>query len=267
MLSRFRDGLIYPENIIKYRKDSIFLVLLIMIIYASIMSLNIIIDTVTYDGMDVYTEELLEESIVEENINCEISDSVLLCEEDTDHLLIEYYGIVDVYLNNDYQVNDEYSGANVIMVIYDDEVFITTGGFSSFSLKISDLPEEFHNMSFKEIEDNDLFFESLVDGIDNYMISHLALWGTMIIIIFIGLNFLLALFVALLTGYFIKNRFKIIPYKETFRFGVYVSGSTFIMLGLMNMLGGDFLFIFVIVVINFRQMSRLTMSINNVIKK
>lgn len=266
MLSRFRDGLVYPEYILNFRKDSIFRVLFVLIVYASIMSLNIIVDTVAFDGIDIETSELIEEALTEESINCEITSSNLVCDEDTDVKLLQYYGLVDMYVVSDVSDIDDYeSGANINIIITNDQMIVNS--IVPFTFEIDELPVEFQNLDFKTLESNpDLFLEEFIAAIDSYMLENKAMWGTTLIILFILFNLLLTLFVSILTGFFIRNRYKVIPFKETFRFGAYVSGSTFLILGLMSMLGNTFLFIILIVIINSRQMRRLTFSIESVLK-
>ena len=266
MLQRFRDGLIYPEYIINFRKDSIFRVLFVLLIYASIMSLATIVDVASSDGLNIFQQEELTESLSETNIPCEIVNSELICDEVVDSKLVQYFEIASVYIVSDLEDIDDYADTAVTIMFTEDKIILHSVG-SPFEFNISDLPSEFHNMSFKDIEDNkEAFLTQFFSGIDSYMLANKATWGTVIITVFILFNFLMALFISSLTGVFIRNRYKMIPYKETFRFGVYVSGSTFILLGLMSMLGYSILFILLIVLINSRQMRRLVFSINSVLK-
>lgn len=266
MLSRFRDGLIYPEYILNFRKDSIFRVLFVLFIYASIMSLYTIVDVASFNGIDYQTEVLIEDALTEEDIPCEIIESTLTCSETVDSKLLQYYGLVDVYVVSDLTDTSLYTDANFNIIITED-TFVINSFVSPLSIPINELPAEFQNIDFSNLSTNqEDFLHQFVDGMDVYMLENKAIWGTTLIVLFILFNFLLALFVSILTGIFIRNRYKMIPFKETFRFGVYVSGSTFLLLGLMNMLGNTFLFILLIVMINSRQMRRLTISINQVLK-
>lgn len=268
MYERLRDSLIYPEQILNYRKDSIFRILFVLLLYAAIMSLYIIVDTTTFDELNIPTMDYLEEQFVTEDIPCEFNDSVLICDEDTNQLLFNYLDAIGVYVHSgdvvDYSSFDE---GSVSMIFHDDELILISFG-SPITMKITDLIPAIDDIDFRVIEsDQDGFNESLIKIIEDTMVQTKSTWAPIVITMYILLNFLLALLIALITGFFFKTRYKVIPFKETFRFGVYMSSSTYLILGLMNMIGLE-LFLFVLIIfINSRQMGRVVNAINQVMKK
>lgn len=267
MFERFRDSLVNPEKILYYRKDSIFRVLFVMLFYATLMSLFMIVDTTTFDGLNIPTKSEIQDTLYEENIDCQITSYNLVCTEEQSEMLFTYFGLIDFYIVSDETLNiSEVSKEDAYIVLHEDTIYASTYGIV-YSVPISTI-SEFEGLDLNELEANpELVSEPLITGIENYLLTNKTFLASVLIGSSILINFIIVSILSLLTGVFIRARYKVIPYRETFRFGVYVSSSTFIVLTLMNMMGSSFIFILFIVIFNSRQMGRLNMAINKAMKK
>ncbi len=267
MFERFRDSLINPERIIFFRKDSIFRILFVMLFYATLMSLFMIIDTTSFKGLNIPTKAEIRDTLYEENVDCQILNYNLECSQDESVKLFNYFDLVDFYIVSADTLNlNEVSDKDAFIVLHDNLVHVSVYGVS-YSVPLNSI-QDWNGLDFNDLELNpENVSEPFITGIENYLLVKKGTIATMMITSTILLNFFIVSVLSVLTGVFIRARYKVIPFKETFRFGVYVSSSTFLVLTLMNMLGSSFIFILFIIIFNSRQMGRLNMAINKVMKK
>lgn len=268
MYKRFRDSLVFPELIINFRKDHFIMVLLYMLLFATMMTLPMIIDVVKFDQLPLSSYNEIKDNMYTESFDCDITNYVLNCDSDTSVKLIDNFRNIDVFIVSNTEITfDDYKTNDTVIVIHEDE-FTVLFGTIRVSEKLSYFGTVFDDIDFKVIEDDfDTFSHNLIKDIEDVMLQTKVSWSSIIIASYITINLLMVLFISLLVGYIIKRRWKTMPYKQAFRMGTYVSSTTFLALVFMNFIGQELLIILVIVFMNSRQIGRLTTAINQAIKK
>lgn len=268
MYKRFRDSIIYPEQIIQFRNDSIFRVLLYMLMFATLLTLPMIIDVIKFEKVPLSQYNELKDSLYEESFDCEIQDFHVLCDTDTSVLLIDSFNGINVYVVSTDEIDySNYDSNSTDILLYNDQVILLFG-----TLKVTEdlsyFGGVFENIDFKDIDtDFDAFSQDFILNVQDFMLQTKGYWGSLVIGAYIMINFIMVLFIGLLTGFVIRMRFKKIPFRQTFRFGTYVSSTTFLALMFMTFFGQVFFFVLIILFTNSRQLGRLTLAINQAIKK
>ena len=128
MFERFRDSLINPERILFFRKDSIFRILFVMLFYATLMSLFMIIDTTSFNGLNIPTKTEIRDTLYEENLDCQILNYNLECSQDESVKLFNYFDLVDFYIVSTDTFNlNEVSDQDAYIVLHDNLFSLTVG--------------------------------------------------------------------------------------------------------------------------------------------
>lgn len=269
MFKRVRDSLVYPKEIIKYRRDNMFFVLFYLMFFAILLSSRTVIDVINYDGIAlVYKEAMIEEmNLVDKD--CEIANAKLIC--DSEYTINFYEDVMyTIYLDshdtidyNDYP-NNEYS-----IIVHDEAIYIYVFGISILQeMPLSELPSDLQNLDFKDqVNDPTAFYEQLFDGIDEFIINYKIIWGTTMVgfEIFISITFYLV-FVSI-SAWFLKARYKVIPFRETFTMTTYSSTSLFIILAFYSMLELNIIIVIILLIISFRQNGIMSKEIDRILKK
>jgi len=254
MFNRVRDSIIYPKEIIKYRKDSMFFVIFYLMFFALLLSTRTAIEVARYDGLShSYKEHIQETMTVVEN-DCVIVEAVLSC--DGEHV-IELYedGVFTVYLDSNEILNfNEYDDGEYAVIIHGDGVYISVYGLSGFKYPISDMPDELHNLDFNDQTlDESVFYETVFTGVDELIISYKGIWGS----ILIGLEFLLGivfyLIFVLISSLFLRSRYKFFSYKESFILTTYSSTALFVILTFYYLLDLNLIYLIILILVSFRQ--------------
>ena len=267
MYKRFRDSIVYPEEIINFRNDSIFRVLFFLIIFAILLTLPMILDVFKFDTIPLYQYNTLKESLYTESFDCDITNNFVSCDSEESVLLIDNFNGINVYVVSgeiDYSLYDTNSTE---LLLHEDNVILLFGTLK-VTEKLSYFGDVFQDMNFRTIEDDfDQFSNTFIHNLQNVMTQTKGYWGSMLVSAYIFINFMMVLLISFLTGFVIRMRFKKIPFKQTFRFGTYVSSITFLALVFMNFYGLEFFIFLIILFFNSRQIGRLTTAIDQTIKK
>ena len=268
MFKRFRDSLVYPKKILNYRKDHLFFVLLYLLFFAILLSSGTVIDVIKHDGLESVYKASIEEEMTVVTQDCEILDAQLIC---AGEYFINLYEepIFAVYLfSEDISNFSEYPSANYSFVINEDKVYIYIAGINSLTIQISDLPTQLQNIDFDDqINDSSAFYNNLFSGVDELLMGYKNMWGPLMIGVEIIISSLFYLIFILVSAWFLKMRYKVIPFKETFTLVTYSSTSIFVILTFYSMLDLSLFVILILLVISFRQNGIMSREIERRLKK
>jgi len=270
MFTRFRDSLVNPARIVDFRKDRAWKALLYMLLFAALLSTRTSINMITFDGMSPNTQSALQSEIADVDTDCAIVNAELECSEAT---RVEMYsdGFVGYYLDSYGSINPELYEGSYNVVIHDDAVKFVIGGtvIETVNMKIADLPEALQNLDFSLIQsdEDDAFFETLFGGIDDFLVSQKGLFAPVIIISEIIGNFLLFMAFVLFSSWFMKMRFRPIPFKELFVMTVYSSTALYLVLIFDSLFSLSFFLVILLIFVAFRQNNAVSREIYFRLKK
>ncbi len=268
MYKRFRDAIVFPEKIIQYRKDSFFLIFAYILLFSIVLSTYTIIYVASFDQIDIATREQMNEDLITEAVDCQIVNSELVCTNQIIKAIYDDGEVTKVFVDSSETINfSNYDLLAINVIFHKDEYIIYVGGLSENN-PIADLPLGLQNIDFNDLaNDHDGFSEEFITGVEQIMIDHIWVWGSLFIAGVVFVNMLLIIIVILLVSWILKSRFRIIPFKEIFRMATYVSTTSFIILTFNNLLGLYYFFMFLLIIISFRQVNKLSIGILKVIKK
>ena len=268
MFKRVRDSLVYPAQILNYRKDHILFVLLYLIFFAILLSTRSAIDVIKYDGLANTYKAHIEEEMTIVNQDCEILDAELIC---GGQYLIKLYEepMFTVYLDSNETLDfTEYPNDRYTLIIHDDQIYFYVFGINSLTFPLTELPESLQNIDFDEQVNNPtVFYEDLFDGIDDLLLSYKNYWGPMMIIVEIVISTIFYLVFVLVSAWFLKMRYKVIPFRETFTLTTYSSTSLYIILTFYSMLELSLFIVIILLVLSFRQNGIMSKEIDRRLKK
>ncbi|MCK5762094.1 MAG: DUF1189 family protein [Candidatus Izimaplasma sp.] len=268
MFNRVRDSLVYPKLILNYRKDHILFVLFYLFFFAVLLSSRTVIEVVKYDGLEnVYKAEIEEEMTII-NQDCEILNAELVC--DGDYIIRLYEELMFVfYLDSNESLNfSDYPNDKYTLIIHDDQMYFYVFGINTLTLPLTELPYSLQNIDFDDqVNDSTVFYNNLFGGIDDLLIGYKNYWGPTMIVFEIGISFAFFLVFVLVSAWFLKMRYKVIPFKETFTLTTYSSTSLFIILTFYSMLELSLLIVVILLVLSFRQNSIMSREIDRRLEK
>ena len=268
MFKRVRDSLVYPKEILEYRKDHILFVLFYLFFFAFLLSTGSVIDVMKYDGLAPAYKNSIEENITVVTEDCEIANASLVCDGEYYINLYEEQAFTVYLFSEDISMFSEYPSQNYSIVISEDHIYFYLIGVDSLSIPISDLPDSFHNIDFADqTTDPSGFYSSLFNGLDDLLIDSKNVWGPMMIASEIIISIIFYLVFVLISSWFLKIRYKVIPFKETFVMTTYSSTSLFIILTFYSMLELDLIIIIILLIISFRQNGVMSKEIDRRLKK
>lgn len=268
MFSRVRDSLVYPKEILKYRKDRMIFVILYLLFFAALLSTRTIIDVVKYDGLSAVDKEHIEEDMPIIDNNCAIISAKLSC--DGEHIISTYDdSLFTLYLDSHTTVDfSEYPDDEYSIIINDESVYVYVFGINSLTVPLSDFPISLQNIDFNDQVNNpNAFYNNLFSGIDELIVSYKDIWGTMLVLVEFAVSISFYLLFLLFSAWFLKKRYPMIPFKETFTMTVYSSTSLYIILTFYSMLDLSLIIIIILLVISFRQNSIMNKEIDRRIRK
>ena len=267
MFKRIRDSLVYPKEILNYRKDHILFVLLYIAFFALLLSSRSVIDVIKYDGLTSAYKASIEEEMTIVSQDCEILDATLVC--DGEHYINLYSDpLFTIYLySGDIALLSEYPSDNYSIIINDDQAHFYVVGRNSLSIPLSDLPSSLHNIDFADQVNNpSVFYNNLFNGIDDLLVLEKSFWGPMVVLVEMFVTIAFYLVFILMSASFLKMRHKVIPFKETFTLTTYSSTSLFIILTFYSMLDLNIIIIVILLVISFRQNGIMSREIDRRLK-
>jgi hypothetical protein len=268
MMNRLIDGLLYPKEILKYVKDNVFLVILYVLMFALLAGTRSAIDIIKYDGTTLAFQDELRDDLDHVDVNCEITNSVLVCDENTQEEIYKL-SLIKFHLDSNTLLDTSDYDVYYNVIFNEDSVKLVFGNQVMVSLPIEDLPAEFHNLDFRDIqtENSDAFFTRLFAGIDSYLVDTKILWGSVNLAIEFLLNTLMFMFFVLIGAFFLKRRHKIIPFRDAFVLHSYSSTSVFIVIIFFNLLQLSFFLVIILIIIAFRQNNVMLLEIESRLKK
>jgi len=271
MFNRFRDSLVYPRRIINYRKDRFLKVLAYMVVFAVLMLSSTIVLIARFDRIPQTIRDQFQENLIEENIDCVVDDSVLTCvPEDTFEIFYSsVVGLINITMgvSDDMPKDEEIEVLSLSIFFSNDVVYLYYGG-TAMEYAYDDLPDAFSTIDFSTISsDPEEFTNVMMDGFGDYVKSMgYIIVPLMLFMTFIG-NMLMILFVVFLNAVILKVRFKVIPFKETFKMGVYMGTTLYMLLILNGFFGLGMFTIVIFLILTFRQTNALNMEIMKRIRK
>ncbi|MCF7927033.1 MAG: DUF1189 domain-containing protein [Candidatus Izimaplasma sp.] len=261
MLTRFKDALVYPRRVIRYRKDAMWKVLLYIAFFALLLTTRTIISTIKYDGLSYQYKEHIKENVTPLASSCEIVESDLNCDEQINTKLYEET-FFEFHINSNNTLDTSYYSGMYNFVFHQDTFNIIFSGVSVKTYKISELPEEFHNIDFDLMSENpDLFYNQFFDGVDQFVVSYKTFWAPIILVFDFLSSVVLFLFFILLSSWFLKMRFKVLPFKEIFKMITYISTALYVILILDSLYQLNIFFVLILIFIAFRQTNALSLEI------
>ncbi len=269
MFNRVRDSLVYPKEILKYRKDRVLFVLFYIFFFGVLLSSRTIIDVAKYDGLSNAYKAYVEENLTIIDDDCQIDNALLVC--DSEDTIMVYEEIVfAVYLDshNTLDYNQVNYGDKYTVVLHDDSAYFYMFGMNTMILPLTDLPNELQNIDFtQQVTDSNAFYNNLFTGLDKLILGYKNIWGPMMIGIEILISIAFYLFFISISAWFLKMRYKIIPFKETFAMTTYSSTSLFIILTFYTMLDLNIFIVIILLVVSFRQSGIMNKEIDRRLKK
>lgn len=263
MFSRVRDGLVYPRELLKYRKDKLIYVFLYILFFAALLSTTSVVTMFTFDGLSNAEKEGIQNGFQTMAVSCQIDDKVLECDEPTNMMVYENI-YSTFYLNSFEEIDsDLYQSVVFATVVHSDSVSFLFSGITVASLSLSELPTEFHNLNFNlQEEDPTLFYDTLFAGVDKVLSETIVYWGIFSVVVStVTAVIMYGCFISF-SAYFMKKRFAVIPFKQAFVLTTYSSTGLFIILVFNSIIGLNIFLIIVLLVFAFRQNSILNNEIN-----
>lgn len=267
MFNRVRDGLVYPRELLRYRKDAMWKVILYIVFFAVLFSSGSIVETITYDGLSESYKENVRQNMTVVNEDCAIENSILVC--DSEYTIQLYQdNMVFFYLDSHAELDLElYQESGYSIIFHQDSVYFAYKNRVAYTYLISDLDNSIHNLDFSDQTTSPVvFYNSLFTVVDSLLISSRAYWGTIIVFMEIMISFVVYMLFILLSAYFLRKRFAIVPFKHLFAMTTYASTGLFIILIFDSLLSFNLLLLFLLVVLAFRQNNLLASEIEKRLK-
>lgn len=262
MYTRFYNSIIAPRNVVNYRMDSLFRVFLYILFFAALLSTRIIIDTVSFDGMDVAVTEGLKTEFEAVDQTCVISDGTLDCTSAKSSLVYQDI-VVGFYTDSFDNFNASiYSSLGYNIVLHADSLYFVAGGNELIAIPVSELNESFQNLDFTtQVTDPDYFYSTIFNAVDDYLLSTKTLWGTGMIFIDFFTNFAMFMIFVLVSAWMLRLRFKVIKFKHLLVMTTYSSTALYLILIFNSLYNLSFFVVLILLVVAFRQNSQLSLEL------
>ncbi len=262
MLERVKTSIIAPGNLIKYRNDRLYKVFLYMLFFAVLMTTSTIIMLISFNGIDGATKRAIENNYQPPENACVIEDSTLSCDEPMSHVAYEGFGTEFIIDSNPSLDTSDYSGFTYTFVLHGDSLHAVVLGMSVEEIPISSLDSSLHNLDLNPGEaEEDAFFDAIFDTVDETIVDTKPLWGTVMIITnLISALFLFNMFV-LINTFLIQRRMQKVPFKQMYTMMTYASTLLFVVLVFDSMWQLNLFLFLILLLIAFRQTSKLTLEI------
>lgn len=271
MFNRFRDSLVYPRRIINYRKDKMIRVIGYMMLFALLMLSSTIVVLAQFERIPQTVREMYQENLSDAEINCILDDGTLTCDEEP--VLTRFYsetiGLVSVSMgvSDDEPTASEISTLGIDLFFSNEVVYLYYAGIP-IEYTYDQLPDEFSSIDFSQSStDPNAFTDVIMDGFGNYLISVSNIIVPILLISGMIGNVFMVFFVVFMNAIILKMRFKVIPFKETFKMGAYMGTSLYILLILNGFFGMGMFMIILFLIVTFRQTNALSFEIMKRMKK
>lgn len=266
MFNRFRDGLVYPKRVIQYRKDSVIRIILFMLMFALAMTSSTIVIYSNFDRIPEVYRDAFQDGLTNETIPCIIEDDVLTCTEE------EY--TYDLFSNElfTFQVKDNFNEQEVssmkINFVFEESGLTIYNLYFRQTYTYSSISESFQTIDFTLKEtDEKAFSNQIMDGIGDYIVSIKSNLIPLAIIGGIITNLFIVAIIALMNAFSLKMRFRIIPFGEAYKMGLYTGSLLYVFWIIISYFQvGIFTFV-IFLVLYLRQLNQLSFEIMRIIKK
>ena len=267
MFNRFRDGLVYPKLLLQYRKDAMWKVILYIVFFAILFSSASIVDVIKYDGLSESYKEYVRQNAVVVTEDCAITNAVLVCDSE---YKIELYEdtLITFYLDSHAELDlDRYEESGYTIIIHGEHIYFNFRGFNAYTYLISDLGSSIHNVNFSDqTDDPTLFYDSIFDAVDELLINNKTVWGASIILVEVMISFTIYMMFIMLSAYFLRKRFLVVPFKQLFAMTTYSSTGLFVILIFDSIFELDLFLIILLIILAFRQNNALSSEIERRLK-
>ena len=264
MLNRIRESLVAPQELIKYYKDGLFKALLYVLFFAVIASLPVMIQVMTFEGVSNQLRRDVMSEIEPLQDDCEIIDARLMCENEVNHTFFT----IDRYrfsLSSHAIENINYESNYIHFILHEDKIVIYGRSFMGpvkIEESILSLNPLFHDFDLNTLESHPELFEYVIfETVNEALINTRAVWGTMLVLSAIFGNLVLFLVFILINAFFIRARLPVIPYKPLFTLVSYAGTTLYLVFALYGFWNFDFLILLLLLFAAFRQMNRLTTTL------
>lgn len=267
MLNRFRDGLVNPRLIIEYRKDAMWKVILYIVFFAVLFSSASIVEVIKYDGLTEVYKENVRQSMTDVTEDCAIVNAELVCDSEYKIELFEDQ-IVTFYLDSHEDLDFErYKDSGYVIIIHEKSIYVSVNGLEAYNFLIEDLDPSIHNVDFKDQSENpNVFYNSIFNAVDELAVHYKAVWGSLIIVIEVLISFVVYMMFVMLSAYFLRKRFRVVPFKQLFAMTTYSSTGLFVILIFDSILELNFFLIIILIILAFRQNNALSAEIQRRLK-
>lgn len=259
MWNRVRDSIVSPKNVVEYRKDNMFLVILYLLFFVLLLSTTTIINVVQFDGFSSTIRDYYKQSFVTVDDNCVVTKEEATCDSLKNHLVMEDE-ILNIYIDTrDDLVMQDYDNT-YNFVIQDDSFYFVFGSTVVNEMKLASLLEEDIDFNLQST-DPDTFYGAIFETVDSVADDYKWFWGTTLIITEVITNALMFLLFILISTWFLRTRFKIVPFKQLFKITVYSSTTLYIIMIFNNLFDMSFFIVFLLIILAVRQNSQVSVEI------
>jgi hypothetical protein len=261
MYIRFRDSLINPRNIVDFRNDSIWLVLLYVVFFSLLLSTRTTITSLQFNGISPAQKVVLAENFEDLDPTCGIVNGTYICDTKETRLFYEDF-IINYYVeSNDSLQLDAYT-AQYNVIVYSDQIVLVFGNSVLFEQPINELNSDIQNLSFAlQSTDEEAFNTVIFDTVDEYIMSYKSVWAPLTIAVDIISSFLLFIFFIILSAFMMRIRFKQIPFKKLFVMTAYSSTSLYVILIFNSLFSLNILLVILLIFFAFRQNNQLSLEL------
>ncbi len=273
MLEKIRKSIIAPQQLVAYRNDRVFPVLLYMLFFALISATGTIIQVATFDGLPLAYRQEIRENYQSPPAACAIESERLVCDEEISHTVFAE-GFFAFTIDAANTADEAYAVTKPFhFVVHDDTLRVDVTNFFgtvSHEMPLSELAGDPESLSFTfdpdDRDEEDAFFGHLFSVIDAEIDAQRLLWGTP----FILLRILGSL--AIFFGFVIMNAFLMtlfipkVRFRQMFVMMAYASTLLYVVIVFHGMLDFSMILLFVLLFLAFRQTSRLVMEIQRLIR-
>lgn len=259
MWKRVRDSIVNPRQVVDYRKDNMFLVILYLMFFVLLLSTTTIIGIVQFDGFDSNIRDYYKKSMVSVDDNCVVTKEGATCDTNKNHLVLDDT-ILNIYIDtrDDLVMQDYENMYN--FVINGDKMYFVFGSQVVQEFLLSDFLSSDIDFNLQST-DSDAFYAAIFDTVDDVANEYKWFWGPVMIVTEMLSNTFMFLMFILLSAWFLRMRFKVVPMKQLFKITVYSSTTLYIIMAFNNLFNMSFFIVFILILIAVRQNSQVSLEI------
>lgn len=261
MYQRFKDAIITPAKLVDYRNDKLIGVFAYILFFALLLSTRMIIDVITYDGLSISERNEIMDTLPALDEDCGFTATRYECSEEETTLLYNDL-VISYYLDSHTSLQYDNYETQYSFVIQGDSMYVLFNNTVVYEELLADLPGDLMGTNFSlQTTDEDEFEERIFSTIDEYVIQYRGYWGAGLIAIDFLTGVMLFFAFILLSAFMMRLRFREIPYRHLFIMTAYSSTALYLILIFNSLFQLNFLLVFLLIIIAFRQNSQLSFEI------